>query len=441
MLKRTLLMTSFLGASCTTPSSKIVNLPAGQQSAALPSPEPFVPEPPKERDQRFCTDSIYGQYLKKHYRAAASKELRSIRGWRQRRQFKRKIKHEVRHHAKIALDHSEGVVTSESFPVVRNPKVDRWIHYFENEGRSTFMKWLVRSENFKGILLPLLKEDGMPQELLFLAMIESGFNNRAYSRARATGTWQFMSGTARIYGLRVNYWLDERRDPVKSTVAAAKYLKDLYTDFGDWYLAIASYNAGPGRINRAIRRLKTRDFWTIAESRYIRSETKNYVPKMLAALNIARNPQKYGFYYIPSANDYTPRASVTVDRPVKLSDVAQKLNIPAKYLQRWNPELIKGITPPLHRIDGQPYRIRIPENYVQQFEAIKPTLAFLEIKDVKMHRIRRGETLTHIARRYKVPLRKIMKMNPNLSPRRLRPGKKIAIPIPAIITRSKPKTV
>lgn len=399
----------------------------------------FNPEQLDElaQEQKFCTDSIYGQYLNKQIHAEAKKELRTIRGWRKRKQFKRNIKHEVRHQAKTALDHTENSSAMSSFPVVRNPKVDRWIHYFESEGRSTFMKWLVRSENFKEILLPLLREKGLPQELFFLAMIESGFNNRAYSHASATGTWQFMSGTARLYGLQVNYWLDERRDPVKSTIAAANYLKDLYTQFGDWYLAIASYNAGPGRINRAIRRLKTRDFWKIANSRHIRSETKNYVPKMLAALHIAQNPEKYGFYYQPSTADYTPGSTVEIGRPVKLADVSKELDIPLKLLRRWNPELIKGITPPLHRIGGKFYSLRLPQEYISTFQSIETKLAQLEIKDVKIHRIRRGETLSTIARRYKVSLRKILKMNPRLRPRRLRPGKKIAIPIPAVITKAR----
>ena len=321
--------------------------------------------------------------------------------------------------------------------MVRNAKVDRWIHFFEGDGRSTYMKWLVRGENFKEILGPILKEKGLPKELFYLAMIESGFNNRAYSRASATGTWQFMAATARLYGLKVNYWMDERRDPVKSTVAAAKYLKDLYTEFGDWYLAIASYNAGPGRVNRAIRRLKTRDFWKIAESRYIKGETKNYVPKMLAALHIGTNPEKYGFYYKPSDADYTPTSVAYIDRPVKLNDVSSQLNIPLKLLRRWNPELIKGITPPMHRISEKTYPIRMPKSYVSTFDSIKPQLARLEIKDVKIHRIRRGETLSTIARRYKVSLRKILKMNPKLRPRRLRPGKKIAIPIPAVVTKAR----
>lgn len=393
-----------------------------------------------EISPRFCSDSIYGLYLSRTYRNKEREKLRQVRGWQKRRNFKRGIKHTVRHHANRALDHDDSSQPQLRFPVVEHPKVDKWIHYFETDGRSTFTKWLVRSENYKSVLLPLLQESGLPKELIFLAMIESGFNNIAYSRARATGTWQFMAGTARLYGLKINYWIDERRDPVKATIAAANFLKDLYGTFDDWYLAMAAYNAGPGRINRAIRRLKTRDFWKIAESRYIRSETKNYVPKMLAALQIASNPSKYGFIYKPSLYEYTPNATVTVKRPIRLDEIADALDIPKKYLRRWNPELIKGITPPLNRLGGHPYKLRIPQRYVEQFAAIKPTLAHLEIKDVKMHKIRRGETLSQIARRYKVSLKKLMRMNPKLRPKRLRPGKKIAIPIPAVITKSQQKT-
>ena len=227
---------------------------------------------------------------------------------------------------------------------------------------------------------------------------------------------------------------------MKSTVAAARYLKDLYSQFDDWYLAISAYNAGPGKIRRAIRKVKSRSFWDIANSRYIRAETKNYIPKMLAAMIIASEPEKHGFQIVGSVKNFTPGTTVPVDHPARLTDIAKKLDIPNKLLRQWNPELVKGVTPPLHRIGNQPYPLRIPYNYLDKFAAIYPSLDELEIKDVKMHRIKRGETLSQIARNYRVSIKKILNMNPKLRPRRLRPGKKIAIPVPAVVTKKKRET-
>ncbi len=445
MLRYTLLVLASILASCKLlqgpePVAIETLAPPVPELAKEPEPSSLEEEQLEKSDHHFCTDSIYGVFLQKKYRRQAQRHLRKIRDWSKRRSFKRSMSHISRHQARYRLAHSETTDISSNFPVVMNEKVEKWIHYFKGRGKVTFMKWMVRRASYREILIPLLQEEGLPSELEFLAMIESGFNNIAYSRARATGTWQFMAGTARLYGLRVNYWIDERRDPVKSTRAAARYLKDLYAKFGDWYLAISAYNAGPGKIRRAIRKLKTKDFWSIANSRYIRTETKNYIPKMLAALIIASEPEKHGFQIVPSIHNFTPHATVTVPHPARLDEIAQKLAIPKKLLKRWNPELIKGITPPLHRIGGKPYPLRIPISYTEKFAAVSQSLEKLRIMDVKMHRIRPGETLSHIARNYRVSVQKILRLNPKIRPRLLRPGRKIAIPIPAIVTKKNSDT-
>jgi hypothetical protein len=181
------------------------------------------------------------------------------------------------------------------YPVVANSRVEFWIDYFTGRGRPHFEKYLERSEFFIPYIAPLLKSNRMPEDLVYLAMIESGFNNWAKSSAKAVGPWQFMSATGKRYGLSVNWWVDERKDIKKSTLAAVDYLKDLYGIFGSWELAAAAYNAGEAKIARAVQRYGTKDFWTLARGRFLRPETRDYVPKIMAAAIIGKNRELFGF--------------------------------------------------------------------------------------------------------------------------------------------------
>ena len=181
------------------------------------------------------------------------------------------------------------------YPVVINTQVEKWVDYFLGRGRKHFERYLERSELFIPYIQPLLRQQGLPEDLVYLAMIESGFNNHARSHAKAVGPWQFISATGKRYGLAVNWWVDERRDTRKSTLAAAEYLKDLYTMFQSWELAAAAYNAGESKIARAIQRFGTKDFWALTRQRYLRSETRNYVPKIMAAAIVAKNRTQFGF--------------------------------------------------------------------------------------------------------------------------------------------------
>lgn len=186
-------------------------------------------------------------------------------------------------------------MTDFDLPIVINSSVQKWMNYFTGKGRPHFEKYLQRSEYFIPYLLPILKEHQAPLDLVYLSMIESGFNNHAKSHARAVGAWQFISATGRRYGLRVDWWVDERRDVAKSTAAAARYLLDLYRMFRNWELAAAAYNAGESKIDRAIRKHRTNDFWQLARYRFLRSETRNYVPKLMAAALLAKNRTLFGF--------------------------------------------------------------------------------------------------------------------------------------------------
>lgn len=181
------------------------------------------------------------------------------------------------------------------YPVIVHPKVEQWISYFTGKGRRYFEKYLQRGRYFIPEIAKVLKAANMPQDLVYLAMIESGFNNSARSHAKAVGPWQFIRGTGRRYGLVIDYWLDERRDTRKSTMAAIKYLRELYEEFGSWELASAGYNAGEGKVRRAIAKYKTTDFWQISKHRFFRPETRDYVPKIMAAAIISKNPEQFGF--------------------------------------------------------------------------------------------------------------------------------------------------
>lgn len=400
------------------------------ESALKPIPEDSFQSPIVE----FCEDNIYVRHLEERYMEEHGGSVRSIRNARQRRQAEQRLRSQARYHLNQRIEGPHPPYFG-ALPVVETPRVQFWVDYFQGRGRAAFLTWLIRSRSVEPLVMPILKEEGLPPEMFFLAMIESGFSNTAYSRARATGTWQFMRGTALSYGLEINHWVDERRDPVKSTIAAATYLKDLYRHFGDWYLAMAAYNAGQGRIRSAIRRSGSRDFWEIAKTPYIHNETKHYVPKMLAALIIASNPEKYGFYVAPDIRDITPTTSVLVKRPSRLREIANRLEIDYQLLRRWNPELLQEITPPNPRLTGEGYPLRLPESHLERYAMIEDQLERLEIKDVKMYKIRPGDTLSAIARRHNISLQRLMQMNPNVNPRRLRPGRQIAIPIPAVVRR------
>ena len=188
-------------------------------------------------------------------------------------------------------------------PVTYNKKVQKWVKYFQTRGKPSLTKWISRSSRYKRIMQRTLKRKGLPQDLFYIAMIESGLSPRATSHAQAVGYWQFIRPTAHRYGLRVNWWLDERRDFSKSTIAAASYLGDLYKMFGSWYLTASAYNMGEGRLKRLIKKHKISNFWQLAQKENFPRETREYIPKIIAAMIIAKAPKLYGFKTI---NPMTP---------------------------------------------------------------------------------------------------------------------------------------
>lgn len=237
---------------------------------------------------------------------------------------------------------------------ILNDSVENHVEYFTLSGRETFQRWLDRSERYLPLMREIFREKNLPEELAYLAMIESGFDPYAVSPAQAVGPWQFMPATGRRYGLRIDRWVDERKDPVKSTRAAARHLTDLYNLFDSWPLAIAAYNAGAGKVQRALLRAPSGEFSDLSLSRYIRKETKQYVPRYMAAAIIARDPEAYGFSV---ANDgpFT-YDEVTVSDSTDLRLIGRWLGCAEEEIRELNPELQQGATPP-----GSPYVLRLPK--------------------------------------------------------------------------------
>ncbi|NWF97880.1 MAG: transglycosylase SLT domain-containing protein [Nitrospirae bacterium] len=301
--------------------------------------------------------------------------------------------------------------------------VQRHINYFTGKIKERFSIWLARSGKYLELMKSILKENNVPEDIVFLPLIESGFNANAYSPARAVGYWQFIASTAKNYGLEINWWKDERKDPVKSTIAAANYLKDLYKMFGSWNLAMAAYNAGEGKIQRALDKSNADDFWSLLSTRYIRNETKDYVPKFIAASMIATDPQKFGFenleYHKPLNYDL-----VTVKSPVDLEVIAEASETSIETIKELNPELRRWCTPPYM----PEYTIRIPkgkkEIFQQNISQIPEDRRFVLDK----YTVKKGDTFKKIAKKTGVPEEVIFDLNDMESIMPLKEGKTIYIP-------------
>lgn len=324
-------------------------------------------------------------------------------------------------------------------PVVRNEFVQRFVDLFEQRQPDRMALYLKRSGRYEGMIRSKLRERGMPEDLLYLSMIESGFNPNARSRAQAVGLWQFMAPTARMYNLRVDGYVDERRDPEKSTDAALRYLQDLYDEFGSWSLAAAAYNSGGGRVARVMReetggvRGDDDAFWQIRNR--LPSETREYVPLIFAAALIGKEPHKYGLDHVERLLPL-PVERVQVPGGTALEVVARAIGVPAADLREMNPHLIRGATPP-----GGVYPVRIPEGRSDAF-AINFAVAQSEARVVARsqpaapartaaaptHRVSSGESLWTIARRHNTSVAALQRAN-NLSGRSvIRPGQVLRIP-------------
>jgi membrane-bound lytic murein transglycosylase D len=309
-------------------------------------------------------------------------------------------------------------------PMVLNDSVENHLEYFKTRGRDVFQKWLDRSARYIPVMKDIFREKNQPEDLVYVAMIESGFNPYAVSWARAVGPWQFMPHTGKLYGLKIDWWVDERKDPIKSTQAAAEHFKDLHNLFGSWPLAMASYNAGAGKVQRAVLRTRSEDFWDLKQSRYIRRETKNYVPKYMAATIIAKNPEAYGFTVQPY--DLFVYDEVVITESTDLRLVARCAETTYDVIKELNPELKRWVTPP----DATNYVLRVPKGTAAVFNANFAAVPADQKIRWERHLVAQGETLSSIAKQYNTSADSIREIN-NVKKGRIVPGKHILIPVDA----------
>ncbi|HEV8439094.1 MAG TPA: transglycosylase SLT domain-containing protein [Methylomirabilota bacterium] len=320
-----------------------------------------------------------------------------------------------------------------------NHDVRRFLDQFQTGYRRAVVeRWLVRAGRYLPMVLDVFKQKGLPEELVFTAMIESGFDPVAVSRAGAKGLWQFMAPTARRYGLRIDKWLDERLDPEKSTMAAARHFLDLYAVFGSWNLVQAAYNAGERTVLEAIRGMGTSDFWALSRGRWLKDETKNFIPAIQAATIIAREPERYGFVVTPAAPLSYELA--VVPKSTSLKQLAGKTGIPLETLERLNTELRLGQTPP----DG-PYGLKVPaggaaiiraalerDMPTRHVAASKVSDDHVAVRNVTatrraIHVVKRQETVAGIAKRYGVSASDIVRWNDLDGTARIFPGKRLRV--------------
>ncbi len=312
---------------------------------------------------------------------------------------------------------------------VASKAVEKNLGFFSTRIKDKFSLWLGRSGKYLDLMKDILKKKDVPEEMVFLSLIESGFNPYAYSIAKAVGPWQFISSTAKRYGLEIDWWKDERRDPIKSTAAAADYLKDLYGMFGSWNLAMAAYNAGEGKILRALKKSKADDYWDLLDTKQIKSETKDYVPKFIAASLIANNPKDFGFDDI-DYNQPMKYDEVELDSPVDLSVAAECAGTDLDVIKKLNPELRRWCTPP----DASSYVLRIPEG---TREAFLKKLAAVPEDDrftIDRYTVKKGDTFKKIARKTGIPETVVLSLNATEKVLPLRAGSVIYLPPKGMFT-------
>jgi membrane-bound lytic murein transglycosylase D len=326
--------------------------------------------------------------------------------------------------AELELVRTAELGATYDFPIDLNDKVLTWVSLFSSTKRGFMENALGRASQYLPMIRQVFAEEGVPSDLAYLAVIESGFRNEAKSKAKAVGMWQFIRSTGRIYGLNGNAWVEERRDPMKATRAAARYLKRLYEITGDWYLAASSYNAGPLTLDRAIQNVGTRNFWDLARSRWLRTETKNYIPELCAAILVGRNPDRYGLRIAP----LTPYAyeTVSVSSMTSLTVLARCAGTDTLTLKVLNPELLRGSTPP------GAYMLRVPPGRALDCLRQLARMPAGKRLDFQSYTVRKGDTLAKVAKRFKLTPEDLLAAN-DLTEKQFRPGKRVLVPPPPVL--------
>ena len=326
--------------------------------------------------------------------------------------------------------------TEHDIPIPLNDRVLRYVEAFQGRLRGFIQEGLDRGGQYLPMIQSVFRAEGLPLDLAYVPLIESAFKTNALSRAKAKGVWQFMRPTAKENGLEHDWYVDERSDPYKATVAAAKYLKTLGRMFdGDWHLALASYNGGPGRVQRAMRRYHKSDFWSLSRPRMLPRETREYVPMILAAVIIARNPAQYGFTVAPPAAA-PGHDVVSVEGPVDLRRVAEWIGQPVDVIQQLNPELRRWTTP----VRAESYDLKVPTGSAEVLRARLAEADKAELEALNWHTVRSGETIASIARKLRVNRADLAEANYLSVRSRVRAGQKLVIPRPpATLMASQPE--
>ena len=311
--------------------------------------------------------------------------------------------------------------------IIKNRLVEKSLNRFLKRERSFIQRGLNNMPYYLDLVEKIFEDYNLPHDLVYLPLIESAYSPRAFSRTGAAGIWQFMPGTGKEYGLKVDFWMDERRDPKKSTVAAARHLRDLYRVYKDWGLVLAAYNSGMGSVNRAIRRSKSRDIWRIITGRYLKRETCEYIPRFYASVEIARNYEEYGFRIqeIKSEDEnFLYTKEVKLDYPVDLTILSKKSGLPLKKIMFFNPELRRYITPPI-----KGYQIRVPSSYYALVFSVCHNIKPEELIDVREYIVHTGETLGEIASMFQTNQALISRLNGIKNPEKIYAGQKILVPV------------
>lgn len=316
------------------------------------------------------------------------------------------------------------------FPITFNSRIERWLEYYVTSGRKYFSRWLRRSGRYIHWMKEIFQKEGLPEDLVYVALVESGFNPYSRSSKQAVGIWQFIKGTGEICGLSRNQWIDERQHPRKSTIAAVGYLKELYQSFNSWELALAAYNAGRGRIEKAIKDQKRNDFWSLI----LPPETEEYVPKIMATIMIAREPEVYGF--IPQFDGVVESEEVVIKGCVDLKTIAKCCEVSLKQIVDLNPELTKGCIP----ANVEEYTLQIPvglkDKFSINFSKLSPREKYLSKAEINrrkakgryiIYRVRKGDCLSIIARKFRTTVSSIKKWNKKARRRYIHPGDKLRI--------------
>lgn len=308
-------------------------------------------------------------------------------------------------------------------PVVYNDAVKKWINYFLDKGRGFFERYSARAGRYAPMMGKILEEHGLPRDLIFLAMAESGFQNKAKSYAAAVGPWQFMKYTGRTYGLKSNWYIDERYDPIKATIAASRYLKKLYGEFGEWELAAAAYNAGEGKVGRAIARYSTENFWDLSKGKYLKAETKNYVPKIMALAIIGKNLQNFGFDDI-DFHEPLDFEEITVPGGTDLVLLSEKMGLDFEEIQALNPEVLRWFIPG----HMKSYDLRLPIGYKAKYADCceKDNLQAVAFQSVRVGK--KGASINAIAAKFKVKPYVLEELNNLSASERLSKGAEVILP-------------